>query len=109
MAWDPRKRVGAVVLSNQQGDVDDIPRHLLRPSIPLAKPTNTKQTEIAVNSTLRDGYAGRYEAQGEGIFTVTKEGDFLTIESPADWGLPKLRIRSGKLTRFLSPPKSQFG
>jgi hypothetical protein len=37
--------------------------------------------------------AGRYEAQGEGILTVSRENDFLTIESPADWDLPKLRIR----------------
>jgi serine-type D-Ala-D-Ala carboxypeptidase/endopeptidase len=93
MAWDPKKRVGVVVLSNQQGDVDDIARHLLRPDFPLAKPTNTKHTEIAIDSTLLDKYAGCYEAQGEGIFIVAREGNFLTIESPADWGLPKLRIR----------------
>ena len=93
MAWDPKKRVGVIVLSNQQGDVDDIARHLLRPDVPLAKPTNTKHTEIAIDSSLLDKYAGRYEAQGEGIFTVARENNFLTIESPADWGLPKLRIR----------------
>jgi CubicO group peptidase (beta-lactamase class C family) len=93
MAWDPKKRVGVVVLSNQVGSVDDIARHLLRSNFPLAKPANTKHTEIAIDSSLLDMYAGRYEAEGEGIFTVTREGDFLTIESPADWGLPKLRIR----------------
>ena len=25
--------------------------------------------------------------------SIARENDFLTIESPADWGLPKLRIR----------------
>ena len=93
MAWDPKKRVGVVVLSNQVGSVGDIARHLLRPNIPLAKSMNTKHTEIAIDSALLDKYAGRYEAQGEGIFIVAREGDFLTIESPAEWGLPKLRIR----------------
>jgi serine-type D-Ala-D-Ala carboxypeptidase/endopeptidase len=93
MAWDPKKRVGVIVLSNQVGSVDDIARHLLRPHIPLAKPANTRHTEIAIDSTLLDTYAGRYEAESEGIFTVAREGNFLTIESPADWGLPKLRIR----------------
>jgi D-alanyl-D-alanine-carboxypeptidase/D-alanyl-D-alanine-endopeptidase len=93
MAWDPKKRVGVVVLSNQQGDVDDIARHLLRPDSPLARPTNTKHTAIAIDSSLLDNYAGRYEAQGEGIFTVARENNLLTVESPADWGLPKLRIR----------------
>ena len=102
MAWDPKKRVGVVVLSNQQGDVDDIARHLLRPDVPLTKPTNTKHTEIAIDSALLDKYAGRYEAQGEGTFTVARENNFLTIESPADWGLPKLRIRSESLLDFFA-------
>lgn len=93
MAWDPKKRIGVVVLSNQQGEADAIARHLLRPDSPLGKPTNAKHTEITIDSALLDKYAGRYEAQGEGIFTVARENNFLTIESPADWGLPKLRIR----------------
>jgi uncharacterized protein DUF3471 len=73
--------------------MDDIARHLLRPDFPLAKPANTKHIEIAIDSWLLDKYTGRYEAEGEGIFTVAREGDFLTVESPADWGLPKLHIR----------------
>ena len=93
VAWDPKKQTGVVVLSNEQGDVNDIARHLLRPDFPLAKPTNTKHVEVAIDSSLLDKYVGRYEAQGEGIFTVVRENNFLTIESPADWGLPKLRIR----------------
>ncbi len=93
MAWDPKNRLGVVVLLNQVGSVDNIARHLLRSDVPLAKPANTKHTEIAIDSKVLDSYAGRYEAKGEGIFVVTREGDFLTIESPSDWGLPKLRIR----------------
>ncbi|HEY2101745.1 MAG TPA: DUF3471 domain-containing protein, partial [Chthoniobacterales bacterium] len=71
----------------------DIARHLLQPGFQLAKPTNTKHTEIAIDSSLLDKYAGSYEAQGEGVFTVAHENNLLTIESPAAWGLPKLRIR----------------
>jgi CubicO group peptidase (beta-lactamase class C family) len=93
MAYDPKARVGVVVLTNQVGDVGDIARHLLRPDFPLAKPANTKHTEITLDSKVLDSYVGRYEAKGEGIFTIARENDFLTIESPADWGLPKLRIR----------------
>jgi CubicO group peptidase (beta-lactamase class C family) len=93
IAWDPKKRVGVVVLSNHQGSVDDIARHLLRPNTPLAKPASAKHTEISIDPKVLDTYAGRYEAKGEGVFTVAREADFLTIESPADWGLPKLRIR----------------
>jgi D-alanyl-D-alanine-carboxypeptidase/D-alanyl-D-alanine-endopeptidase len=93
MAYDPKAGVGVVMLTNQIGDVGDIARHLLRPDFPLAKPANTKHIEIAIDSKVLDSYVGRYEAEGEGIFVVACENDFLTIESPADWGLPKLRIR----------------
>lgn len=93
VVWDPRKRVGVVVLSNQVASVGDIARHLLRPNVPLAKPTVTKHTEIVLESAVLDGYAGRYEAPGEGVFVIARESDFLTIEAPADWGLPKLRLR----------------
>jgi CubicO group peptidase (beta-lactamase class C family) len=102
MAWDPKKRIGVVVLSNQVGGVDDIARHLLRPNFPLAKLANTKHTEIALDSATLDGYAGRYEAKGEGIFTVARENNFLTIESPSDWGLPKLRIRPESARDFFA-------
>jgi D-alanyl-D-alanine-carboxypeptidase/D-alanyl-D-alanine-endopeptidase len=102
IAWDPKKRIGVVVLSNQQGDVNDIARHLLRPDFPLAKPANTKHIEIALDSKILDSYVGRYEAKGEGIFIVARENDFLTIESPADWGLPKLRIRAESQRDFFA-------
>jgi CubicO group peptidase (beta-lactamase class C family) len=102
MAWDPKKRAGVVVLSNQVGSVDDIARHLLRPNIPLTKPTNTKHTEIAIDSKVLGTYAGQYEAKGEGVFNVTREADFLMIESPADWGLPTLRIRPESTRDFFA-------
>src|SRR5437016_467309 len=79
MAYDPKARVGVVVLTNQVGDVGDIARHLLRPDFPLAKPANTKHIEIALDSKVLDSYVGRYE-EGEGIFTIARENDFLTIE-----------------------------
>lgn len=102
MAFDPKKRAGVVVLTNQQGDVNDIARHLLQPDFPLAKSTNNEHIEIAIDPSLLDKYAGRYEAEGEGIFTVARENNFLTIESPADWGLPKLRIRPESIIDFFA-------
>jgi len=94
IAWDPRTRVGIVVLSNQVAGVGDIARHLLRPSLPLERPAATRRTEIVLDPARAAGYAGRYEADGEGVFVIAKERDFLTIELPADWGLPKLRLRA---------------
>ena len=93
LEWDPKARIGVVVLSNQLGDVSDIARHLLRPDIPLSKPTTTKRTEISLDATVLETYAGRYEAPGEGIFQITMEATFLTIQAPSDWGLPKMRLR----------------
>jgi serine-type D-Ala-D-Ala carboxypeptidase/endopeptidase len=102
MAWDPKNRAGVVVLFNQIGDVADIARHLLRPDFPLTKQVTKKHHEIALDSRLLDSYIGRYEAKGEGIFAVARDGDFLTIESPADWGLPKLRIRPESQSDFFA-------
>jgi serine-type D-Ala-D-Ala carboxypeptidase/endopeptidase len=102
VAWDPKKRVGVVVLSNHVASVDDIARHLLRPNVPLEKPTATKHTEIALDSAVLDTYAGRYEAPGEGAFIIVREGDFLTIQAPEDWGLPKLRLRAERRRDFFA-------
>jgi CubicO group peptidase (beta-lactamase class C family) len=93
VAWDPKMGIGVVVLSNQIGDVGDIARHLLRPGIPLTGSKHVKHTEIVLAPAILDSYAGRYEAKGEGVFVIAREAGGLTIESPADWGLPKQRLR----------------
>jgi serine-type D-Ala-D-Ala carboxypeptidase/endopeptidase len=93
VAWDPARKVGVVVLANSVISVGDIARHLLRPSLPLDRPTAAKQTEISVDATTLDDYVGRYEAPG-GPFLIARENDFLTIVLPASWGLPKLRLRA---------------
>lgn len=93
VAFDPTRRVGVVVLSNQLAGVGDIARHLLRPNVPLERPTVTKHTEIVVDSRTLDACAGRYEAQGEGVFAITRDHDFLTIQLPIGWGLPRFRLR----------------
>src|SRR5260221_4448407 len=54
VAWDPKRRIGVVVLSNQVAAVDDIARHLLRPSFPLAKLAATKHVEISVDPQTLD-------------------------------------------------------
>jgi CubicO group peptidase (beta-lactamase class C family) len=102
VAWDPKERVGVVVLSNHVAGVSDIARHLLRPNVPLERPTATKRTEIALDAAVLETYAGRYEAPGEGVFVIVREGDFLTILAPEDWGLPKLRLRPESLRDFFA-------
>ncbi len=92
IAWDPARRVGGVVLSNQVANVGDFARHLLRPNFPLEKPTATKRTEVALDQPLLNAYIGNYDAADEGIFEIVHDADFLAIRSPAEWGLPKFRL-----------------
>jgi CubicO group peptidase (beta-lactamase class C family) len=93
VAWDPKTRTGVVVLSNQLTSVGDIGRHLLRPNLPLEPPTVTRHTEINLGSAVLDTCAGQYEAEGVGVFNIARDDGFLTIQLPADWGLPKFRLR----------------
>jgi D-alanyl-D-alanine-carboxypeptidase/D-alanyl-D-alanine-endopeptidase len=90
MGYDPKTRIGVVVLSNATPSVDDIVRHLLRPNMPLDKPQAPKvRKEIAVDARLMDLYAGRYRPSPEWVYTVTHEGDVLRIQLPA---APSMRL-----------------
>ena len=93
VTWDPKMRVGVVVLSNQLSSVGDIARHLLRPNVPLERPTVIRHTEISLDSSVLDACAGQYEVKDEGVFNVTREHDFLKIQLPIGWGLPEFRLR----------------
>ena len=92
IAYDPRTHSGVVVLSNSAASVGDVARHLLRPAIPLAKPQAPapQRTEVAIDASLLDLYAGRYEPGPGAVFVITREGDALMLQLP---GLPKLRLR----------------
>jgi serine-type D-Ala-D-Ala carboxypeptidase/endopeptidase len=102
LAFDPRRRVGVVVLSNQLTGVSDIARHLLRPGVPLERPHATKRTEIALDPGVLDAYAGRYEAEGEGSLVVFHERGALSIRLPPSWGLPPMRIRPESRRAFFA-------
>jgi len=93
IAWEPGTRVGVVVLSNQLTAVADIGNHMLKPSTPLEPPTVTRHTEINLESKILDACAGHYDAKEEGVFLIVRERDFLTIQMPVGWGLPKFRLR----------------
>lgn len=93
VACDLENQTGVTVLMNEVGDVGDIARHLLQPAFPLAEPVRTNHVEITLSSDALDALAGKYEAAGEGIFVVAHDAGTLTLESPPDWGLPKLRLR----------------
>jgi CubicO group peptidase (beta-lactamase class C family) len=94
VVWQPQRRIGVVVLSNQTTNVGDIARHLLQPSSPLEQPGRVRHTEIKLDPSTLDRYVGRYDMQGEGIVTIAREEQLLTIELPPSWGLPKLKLHA---------------
>jgi CubicO group peptidase (beta-lactamase class C family) len=80
VGYDPKERIGVVVLSNAStpGGVDDIGLHLLNPKLPLANPEPPKQhTEIHIDPKLLDNYTGRYQVTPNLILEVTRDGDRL--------------------------------
>ena len=102
VAWQPQRRIGVVVLMNQTGSVADLARHLLQPSTPLQKPTRARHTEITLDTAVLDGYVGRYDLEDEGVTTLAREDTLLTIELPASWGLPKLRLHAETAREFFA-------
>ena len=81
VGYDPKARVGVVVLSNG-GGVDDIGFHLLNAKLPLASPEPPKQgTEINIDPKLLDNYTGRYEVTPNLILEITRDGDRLFAQA----------------------------
>jgi len=90
IGYDPKARVGVVVLSNSGtgAGVDDIGIHLLNPRVPLldgdtlAPPKPRK--EIAVEPKLLETYVGRYQFPSSQLASVTYEGGHLFLQGEGD-------------------------
>jgi CubicO group peptidase (beta-lactamase class C family) len=92
MGFDPKSRVGVVVLSNMSTNtgVDDIGMHLLDSSVPLAKlsPLSTHR-EITLDPKIFDRYTGVYQFTPTITLTFTREGASMFTQLT---GQPKLEI-----------------
>jgi len=92
MGFDPKSRVGVVVLSNMSTNtgVDDIGMHLLDSSAPLTKfsPLTTHQ-EITLDPRIFDRYTGVYQFTPAITLTFTREGAHMFTQLT---GQPKLEI-----------------
>jgi serine-type D-Ala-D-Ala carboxypeptidase/endopeptidase len=82
MGYDPKARVGVVVLTNISTDagVDDIGRHLLNASYPLLKvEAPVERKEITLDPKIFDRYVGKYQLAPNAIITMSREeGRFYT-------------------------------
>jgi CubicO group peptidase (beta-lactamase class C family) len=81
MGYDPKGRIGVVVLSNTSTvlGVDDIGRHLLDPALPLV-PANSplvqppkERIEITMDPKKFDSYVGRYQFTPQVALTISRE------------------------------------
>ncbi len=66
------------------------------------QPKRARRTEITLDAAVLDRYVGRYDMQDEGVVVIGRQGTLLTIELPASWGLPKLRLRAEKEREFFT-------
>ena len=78
VGFDRDTRIGVVALSNTatMAGVDDIGRHLLDGSVPLAKPPK-EHKEVSVDPRVFDQYVGTYAFTPTVILTVTRDGTHL--------------------------------
>jgi hypothetical protein len=80
MGYDPKARVGVVVLSNLStaAGPDDIGRHLLNASYPLMKAEPlVEHKEITLDTKILDRYVGTYQMDPSVLVTVSREDNRL--------------------------------
>jgi serine-type D-Ala-D-Ala carboxypeptidase/endopeptidase len=105
MGFDPKRRIGVVVLSNAATDsgVDDIGMHVLNPKWPLLgskdlqPPKARRETSVQVDVLER--YVGRYDFSTNDWITVTRVGDQLFIGGS---GYPNVRFYPESDVAFFS-------
>jgi D-alanyl-D-alanine-carboxypeptidase/D-alanyl-D-alanine-endopeptidase len=113
VAYDPKERIGVVVMSNTftLSGVDDIALHLLNPKLPLANPEPPKQrTEIHIDPKLLDNYTGRYQLAPDRILEITRDGERFCAQAFAQAiGGPKFEVfAESEKTFFVKVTGSQI-
>jgi CubicO group peptidase (beta-lactamase class C family) len=95
IGFDPSRRIGVVVLSNSVNDIEDVGRHLLDTTFPLAK----IRRAIPVDPSRLDSYVGHYKLPPTTTVEITRDGD--TLLASID-NSPKLKLyREADETFFL--------
>lgn len=90
IGYDPKQRVGVVVLSNTStmAGVDDIGRHLIDPALPLLGGSKDRK-QVEVDPQRLESYVGLYELAPEFILTVTRKDNQLFVQAT---GQPRFEI-----------------
>jgi CubicO group peptidase (beta-lactamase class C family) len=74
IGFDPVRRVGAVVLSNTNIEVDDIGFHLIDPSLPLGAPRPIP-VRIQLPPSALGAFAGEYSLPDDSLFVTQQDGE----------------------------------
>jgi serine-type D-Ala-D-Ala carboxypeptidase/endopeptidase len=87
--FDPKSRVGVVVLSNYNSGsgIDDIGRHVLNPKSLVDDGTRVRpqeRTASTVPADLLDAYAGRYRFSSTEVWAVRRDGTRFFIKKPTE-------------------------
>ena len=77
IGFDPRRRLGVVVLSNSNLSIDDIGFHLLDPSSPLAE----VRVAVALPPDSLDAYVGGYQLAPGFVLSIRRAGDALVAQA----------------------------
>jgi D-alanyl-D-alanine-carboxypeptidase/D-alanyl-D-alanine-endopeptidase len=84
IGFDPRRKVGVVVLANSTDRIDDIGFHFLNSGIPLA----TVRVAIALPPDSIDAYVGSYQLAPGFVLTVRREGESLVAQATGQGSNP---------------------
>ncbi len=90
MGFDPKQRIGVVVLSNSTNDIDDIGRHILDSRYALAKLEVPKEhKQVKIDPKVFDEYVGRYELMPSFVISISREADALFLQAT---GQPRFQV-----------------
>ncbi|MEA2236326.1 MAG: hypothetical protein QOC81_1050 [Thermoanaerobaculia bacterium] len=78
VGFEPKKRVGVVVLTNISTSVDDLAGGLLDPSL---VPKAAQTPAVTVDPKILESYVGRYALTPNFILTITHNGDRLFAQA----------------------------
>jgi len=84
IGFDPRRKIGVVVLSNSTLSIDDIGFHILNPTMPL----QNVRVAIAMPADSLDAYVGTYQLAPTFALTIRREGAGLVAQATGQGANP---------------------
>lgn len=84
IGFDPRRKIGVVVLSNSTLGIDDIGFHVLNPAAPLM----TVRATVALPADSLDAYVGDYRLAPTFVLSIRRDGGVLLAQATGQGANP---------------------